>query len=134
MTVVFLLTSIHPTVDDNRYSVFDRLIINPFCSITALHLSSYFSTSSTVLLTNTKSSANNITPCGLVLDSSAITSKIIMKRSGISAGPCCNPTVYILYRVTYINDDFQRRRNICESVPRRIKREHYLSQGIRYHG
>ena len=63
------------------------------CSITALHLSSSFSTYSTVSLTSTKLSANNNTQVGLVPASSTNTSMMTMRRFRVSADSWCNPSL-----------------------------------------
>ena len=85
--------------DGIRYPVFDRLILNPLLSITAIHLSSCSSTSSNVSFTSTKSPANSIAQGGIVLASYANTSMISMKKSGLSADPWCNPTFTSKYPV-----------------------------------
>ena len=99
MRLLFLHRHHFHTLHGTRYSVFDQLILNPLFSIMALHLSSSSSTSSAVSLTSTKSSATGIGLGGLVLASSANTSMMLMKRSGLSEDPWCNPTLTSKYSV-----------------------------------
>ena len=82
-----------------KYSVFFLLIISPFSSSTSLHLSSCCSTSNLDSSHITRSSAKSIAHGGSLWILLANTSIMIMKTSGLSVDPWCNPTSMLKYWV-----------------------------------